>query len=96
MAITKTSSDIQRNIGAIYDFCDRTDEPVYVTRNGKPSLVLMNADAFDEVLARQADLEEELERYKELMQSEIDRLKGDTYAWEDVERERESMNPGAA
>lgn len=96
MAITRTSSDIQRNIGAIYDFCDRTDEPVYVTRNGKPTLVVMNADAFDATLERQADLEEELARYKALMQSEIDRLKGDTYAWEDVERERAFMSPSVA
>ncbi|MDO4405170.1 MAG: type II toxin-antitoxin system Phd/YefM family antitoxin [Atopobiaceae bacterium] len=96
MTHIKTSSDLQRNIGAIYDLCDRTKEPVYVTRNGKSSLVVINADSFDDILARQAELEEELELYRTLMQSELDRLKGDTFAWEDVQRERMSMEPGVA
>ena len=88
MVMTKTSSDIHRDIGTTCDCCDRTDEPVDVTCNSKPSLVVMNADAYDEVLAQQSDFMEELERYKVLMHSETDRLKDDTYTWEDVERER--------
>lgn len=92
----KTSSDLQRNIGAIYDLCDRTGEPVYVTRNGQSSLVVMNADSFENLLARQDELEEELELYRALMQSEIDRLEGETYAWEDVQRERASLEPSVA
>ena len=96
MPTVRTSSDLQRNIGSVYDFCDQTGEPVYVTRNGKPSLVVMNADSFDNLLTRQTELEEELKLYRLLMQSELDRLKGDTYAWEDVQRERAMIDSSVA
>ena len=49
MPILKPSSDLQRNIGEIYDICKKTRKPVYITRNGEASLVVMDANAFDEM-----------------------------------------------
>ena len=46
MAIIRPASELQRNINAIYELCRDTGEPVYITRNGEKSLVVMDADAF--------------------------------------------------
>lgn len=48
MPNVRTASELQRNINAIYDLCESTKEPVYITRNGKESLVVMDAQAFDD------------------------------------------------
>lgn len=96
MPAIRSSSDLQRNISAIYELCDKAGEPVYVTRNGEASLVVMNADAFEDLLARQDELEQELELYKALMQSEIDRLSGNTYSWEDIRRQRQPLGSEVA
>ena len=96
MAHIKSSSDLQRNISAIYDLCDRTGEPVYITRNGAASLVVMDAGSFEDLLERQDELEHELRVYKMIMQSEIDRLSGQTHAWDDIKRERAAMNESVA
>jgi prevent-host-death family protein len=53
MPATMTASDLQRNIGAVYETCRATQEPVYITRNGRADLVVMDADAFE----RQASLQ---------------------------------------
>ncbi|MCH3957780.1 MAG: type II toxin-antitoxin system Phd/YefM family antitoxin [Olsenella sp.] len=45
MPNVRTASELQRNINAIYDLCESTKEPVYITRNGKESLVVMDAQA---------------------------------------------------
>ena len=45
MPLTKPVSEFQRNIGSIYELCR---EPVYITRNGRTDLVVMDASAFDE------------------------------------------------
>ena len=47
MPIVRSSSDLQRNISEIYDLCRDTREPVYITRNGGASLVVMDAEEFD-------------------------------------------------
>ena len=96
MAHIRSSSDLQRNISAIYDICDRTGEPVYVPRNGAASLVVMEADSFESLLEHQDELERELRIYKALMQSEIERLSRRTFSWDDVKRDRAALNESIA
>ena len=96
MPIVRTSSELQRNFVEFSSLCRETREPVYVTRNGEASLVVMDAQAYDEQTSRQDELERELAVYKALMQSEIDRLSGRGSDWEDVLRERESLTALAA
>ncbi|WP_394815230.1 type II toxin-antitoxin system Phd/YefM family antitoxin [Collinsella aerofaciens] len=48
MPVVKPISDLQRNSGAIADSCHKTKEPVYLTKNGSASLVVMDAEAYDE------------------------------------------------
>ena len=54
MPVTIPVSELQRNFKSTLDRCERSSEPLYLTRNGKASLVVMSADAFDE---RMSELE---------------------------------------
>lgn len=48
--ITKTMTDLQRNIGEVSALCHETHQPVYITRNGAIDLVVMEATAFDDAM----------------------------------------------
>jgi prevent-host-death family protein len=48
MPTTLPVSDLQRDFKTIAAKCSETREPIYLTRNGKPSLVVMDAQAFDD------------------------------------------------
>lgn len=48
MPIIKPISDLQRNLGSIADICHQSKEPVYLTKNGAASLVVIDADAYEE------------------------------------------------
>ena len=48
--ITKTTTDLQRNIGEVSALCRETRQPIYITRNGGVDLVVMDAQAFDEAM----------------------------------------------
>ena len=48
--ITKTTTDLQGNIGEVSALCRETRQPIYITRNGGVDLVVMDAQAFDEAM----------------------------------------------
>lgn len=48
MPLTKPASCLQGDIGPICELCRESREPVYITRDGRADLVVMNAQAFDE------------------------------------------------
>lgn len=47
MPTVKPVSGLQRNLGAVRSECHETGEPIYLTRNGAATLVVMDAAAFD-------------------------------------------------
>lgn len=47
MPLTRTATDLQRNMGEVSAICHETRQPVYITKNGGADLVLMDADAFE-------------------------------------------------
>ncbi len=51
MPVTMPVSELQRNFRATLDKCEQSSEPYYLTRNGKASLVVMSAEAFDKRMA---------------------------------------------
>lgn len=62
MPITRTASDLQRNIGEIYELCEQNNRPIYITRNGHTDLVVMSASAYEEQeLLRQQVYEYEMD-----------------------------------
>lgn len=47
MPLTRTVTDLQRNMGEVSAVCHETGEPVYLTKNGVADLVIMDAAAFE-------------------------------------------------
>lgn len=47
MPLTRTATDLQRNMGEVSAVCHETGEPVYLTKNGVADLVIMDAAAFE-------------------------------------------------
>lgn len=48
MPKTMPISDLQRNFKAVTEECAESKEPIYLTRNGKPALVVMDVEAYEE------------------------------------------------
>ena len=89
MPIVRTASDLQRNINEIYDVCERTKEPGYITRNGRSNLVVMDASAYEEQESiKRALYESEMRRYKALMQSEDEVVAGRTFTLDEARAAR--------
>ena len=47
MPVVLPVSELQRNMGAVAERCHDSKEPIYLTKNGKASLVVMDAAEFD-------------------------------------------------
>ena len=55
----RPSAAIRQNYNEIADLCRRTQEPVYLTKNGEGDLVIMDIESFtrrERVLKRREDL----------------------------------------
>lgn len=90
-------SELQRNISSITKECHATERPIYLTKNGAASLVVMDAKAFDREMAIHSDVMEREERvYRAIMRGREDELEGRTRsltkAIEDARSLRESSN----
>jgi len=42
----KSSTDLRNNYNDISSYCRETGEPVYITKNGRGDLAVMNIDSF--------------------------------------------------
>ncbi|MDD2510684.1 MAG: type II toxin-antitoxin system Phd/YefM family antitoxin [Syntrophomonas sp.] len=73
----RPSAAIRKNYNQISELCRQTGEPVYLTKNGKGDLVVMDIESF----ARRESL---LKLKEKLMQSELDIQKGLTYTVEET------------
>ena len=74
--ITKTTTDLQRNIGEVSALCRETRQPIYITRNGKGDTVLMDLAAYtrrEEELNRK---EAALAHRAVVLEAELKRLNG--------------------
>jgi len=88
MPIIKPASDLQRNIGLIYDICHETKEPVFITRNGETSLVVMDAKAFEEQVDLQHQiLEREMRIYRAAMSAHDDAEAGRLTPFSEIRKE---------
>ena len=47
MPIIKPISDLRNNFNSIADICHKDDEPVFITKNGEGSLVVMSIAAYE-------------------------------------------------
>ena len=62
MPIVMPVSELQRNMGGVAKTCHETKEPIYLTKNGKASLVVMDAIEFDSRFAALEGLQERVHR----------------------------------
>ncbi len=91
MPLVKTASDLQRNISEVYDLCEKTKEPVYITRNGEASLVVMDAQAFDDAMAfRNISLEYDAQRSRAIEHAQEQVTQGEFVTLDEAREEREA------
>lgn len=64
MPAVRPISDLQRNLGAVAHDCHESRQPVYLTKNGSASLVVMDAEAFDEQFSALGEIRERELRVK--------------------------------
>ena len=79
MPTVASLSEFNRNQTALIDTLEKTQEPIYLTRNGKASVVVMDAAAFDRMMSvRERAQKCEMDVYQGLMRGYADVLEGKT------------------
>jgi len=77
MPAVKSLSDFNRNQSSIIRELGESQEPLYLTRNGSSSIVVMDAAAFDRVMSFRASVHaNEMRVYDSLMRGYADYLDG--------------------
>lgn len=88
MPAVKSLSDFNRNQSSIIAELEETQQPLYLTRNGSASIVVMDAAAFDKALSfRKSVYENEMRVYGSLMKGYADYLEGNTVSADAAESE---------
>lgn len=72
----KSSTDLRNNYNEISSFCHETQEPLFITKNGRGDLAVMSIDLFNRFMAK-------YELYQLLEQSESDFENDRTLTFED-------------
>ena len=85
MPAVASLSEFNRNQSSVIDRLAETQEPIYLTRNGKASVVVMDAEAFDRMTSfREEARRREAEVYQGLMRGYQDVLDGKVLDAEDA------------
>ena len=50
MPSIRPSSDLRNNYNEISEFCNRSNEPVFITKNGYGDLVIMSMEAYEDLI----------------------------------------------
>ncbi len=72
----KSSTDLRNNYNEISSFCHETQEPLFITKNGRGDLAVMSIDLYNRFMAK-------YELYQLLEQSESDFKNDRTITFED-------------
>lgn len=79
MPKVRSLSDFNRNQAALIDEISRTKEPLYLTRNGRDSVVVMDSQAFDDLMSFRSELRaREMRVYSGLMRGYEELMEGKT------------------
>ncbi len=91
---TVPASDLQRNYKAIAQTCAETKEPVYITRNGYPELVVIDAAAYEEEKSlKQLVYEREMRLYEAAMRGRDQLQRGGGVPLAQARALRDAANP---
>ena len=52
----RPSSDLRNHYNEISEFCHRTNQPVYITKNGAGDLVVLSNDEYERMIGPKAEL----------------------------------------
>lgn len=52
MSIIRPSSDLGNNYSEISEFCNKYNEPVYITKNGYGDLVVMSIETYEKLVGK--------------------------------------------
>lgn len=82
----------QRNMAAITQGCQQTKRPIYLAKNGTATLVVMDADAFDEEMSvHQAVYDREARVFRAIMRGREDELAGRVRTLEDARADARAL-----
>ena len=88
MPIIKSGTDLRNSYNDISTFCHSTNEPIFITKNGRGDLAVMSIDLYNKLASR-------YELYRLLEQSENDFSNCHTLSFEkSMKRLREGLNAG--
>lgn len=73
----QSSTDLRNNYNEISNFCNETNAPVFITKNGRGDLAVMSIEAYEMLVGKH-------ELYTLLEKSELDVVSGRTEALKDV------------
>ena len=77
MANIRPSSDLRNHYNEISEFCNKYNEPVYITKNGRSDLVVLSNAEYERMAGR--------ERIHKMLDSSLENAKnGDDYPMEEV------------
>lgn len=86
MPKVRSLSDFNRNQAAFIEEIGCTREPLYLTRNGRSSVVVMDSDAFDELISFRNDLRaKEMRVYEGLIKGYDSFMLGNTVLAEEAD-----------
>lgn len=79
MPAVASLSEFNRNQSAVIDRLERSQEPMYLTKNGKASVVVMDAAAFDRMMSFKSEVQRrEMAVYDGLLRGYQDVLENKT------------------
>ncbi len=85
MAMIRPSSDLRNHYNEISEFCHRTGEPVYITKNGAGDLVVLSNDDYERLSGPKAELYRLLDEAEEMMKKTPGRPAEEVFA--EIEKE---------
>ena len=59
MALIRPCADLRNNYNEISKICHETHEPMYITKNGTNDLVILSDEAFEDIIRKNSETEEE-------------------------------------
>ena len=85
MAMIRPSSDLRNHYNEISEFCHKTNQPVYITKNGAGDLVVLSNDDYERLVGPKAELYRLLDEGIESMKQGKGRSADEVFA--EIEKE---------
>lgn len=63
--LIRPSTDLRYKYSELSAYCHNAQSPVYITRNGTGDLVIMSIEAYEQLIQKVKDLEQQLSQGKD-------------------------------